>query len=144
MTYAVSGLQPAYSLVTFVENGIVFETQNTANGNSAPSFGIEVKLGIHSGYYECLGRNRVHLTDIGYVYKTNALPVLKSNGAIAIHDFYLTFSRDFKTYAGMAKYAFFTTGSNPFRKGNVPTYVSSTANVTGELLEERNYKWPIG
>ncbi|CAF2867297.1 unnamed protein product [Rotaria sp. Silwood2] len=119
-----------------------FEAQNIANGNSAPSFGIEVQLGLHSGYYKCLGRNLVQLTDIGYIYKTDAVPVLRSNGAIATHTYHLTFSRDFKTCTGNLSFLFFTTGSNPFKRHNVPILVGSMATVTGELLDGRNYKWP--
>ncbi|CAF1529421.1 unnamed protein product [Rotaria sordida] len=120
------------------------ESNNIANGGNTEELAIDIQFGVQQGYYECLSSNRVRLTAITYIYKTNALPALQSNGAIATHTYYLTFSKDFRKCSGELSFLFFTTGSNPFRKGNVPTYVSSKANVTCELLDGRDYKWPSG
>ena len=137
------GKKPFYGLISLSKGRLATETNNIANGHSEAETGFNVQFNVHQGYYDCLRRNRLRITDFGYIYKTNSTSLLVNNGATAIHQYLLTFpSGSVDRAEGNYRYAFYNTGSNPVNKTNSPTFRSPVAKVTCELIDGKNYQWP--
>jgi hypothetical protein len=135
--------QPYYILLTLLSNGIFFEETNIQNGQSSAELGVHLVFGTRTGYYECLDAYTVHLTNFGYIFKTYEVPVLATNGAIIIQDYYLYFENNNTALCtGTLRSAFFTTGTNPLDDQNSPTQLDPIRNLTCVLLSGRHYIWP--
>jgi len=133
---------PFYFFMIFLPNGLVYETSSIANGLNADALGVNIQFAPHIGFYECLNSSTVHITDFGYIYKSDEVAVLTSNGHFAFHDYYLYFSNnDNKLCIGQLRYKFYLTGTNPFDINNIPNYLGPTANITCELIGDGHYTW---
>ncbi|CAF3811076.1 unnamed protein product [Adineta steineri] len=130
-------LEPYYGLVDFQDNYKVAKYDNIGHGGSEAEVGIQLTFDTHIGYYACHGRDYVHITLTGWVYKTAGVPSLEDNGALAVHYYKLYFSRDYETCTGTLDYAFYKTGSDPFARKNKPTLNGTEAVITCKLLKYR-------
>jgi hypothetical protein len=142
-TITITGYKPFYTLGVFSPNGMFYETSNVANGQNAAELGTNFAFNVHSGFYECLPGNKVHVTCFGYLYQTNDSAVLKTNGAIGVHDYELQFlQNDNRQCNGTFSYALYTTGVNPFDSTNTPLAISANNSVTGQLFNGRYFNFP--
>lgn len=127
--------QPFYFFMIYLPNGMLYETSDIANGLNADALGVDLQFAPHVGFYECLNATTVHVTDFGYIYKSNEIAVLTSNGHFAFHDYYFYFlNNDNKDCFGLLRYKFYLTGTNPFDKNNAPNYIGLTAAATCHLV----------
>ncbi|UJR14325.1 hypothetical protein I4U23_001321 [Adineta vaga] len=136
--------EPFYALMDFQDECKIHEFDNIANGGSKAEIGFDLTLGTHVGFYACHSRKYVHITTSGYIYQTPDVPELEDNGAIAVHDIKLNFSKDRKTCHGSMEFAFYETGSDPFDSDNTAKLSVKDAKVTCQLLrfraaEHKNY-----
>ena len=136
-------LKPWYSFILFLPNGIVLEANNFAGGNSASYIGINVTLGMHFGYYECLDNNMVHVVDTGYVYRSPSVPFLNGDGGTVVYNYYLQFSDQQATRGnGTIASVLFQTGSNPLSPSNNPIFIPANGTTTCEFLNGTNFQIP--
>ncbi|CAF1512683.1 unnamed protein product [Adineta steineri] len=129
--------EPSYALFNFQENYKILQYNNIGHGGSITELGINLTFDNYAGYYACHGRESVHATTSGYVYKTAGVPSLEDNGAIAVLNYKLDFSRDYETCTGTLDYSFYKTGSDPFARKNKATFIGSEGVVTCKLLKYR-------
>ncbi|UJR18578.1 hypothetical protein I4U23_005485 [Adineta vaga] len=126
---------PFYFLMLFLPDGIVYEISNIANGLNADTLGQNLQFAPHVGFYECLNSTTVHLTDFGYIFKSNEVEVLTSNGHFAFHDYFFNFeSGTNANCVGTLRYKFYETGKNPFDIANLPVFTSAPGQVTCSLV----------
>ncbi|CAF1617047.1 unnamed protein product, partial [Adineta ricciae] len=97
--------------------------------------GQNLQFAPHVGFYECLNSTTVHLTDFGYIFKSNEVEVLTSNGHFAFHDYFFNFeSGTNQNCIGTLRYKFYETGTNPFDITNLPVFTSAPGQVTCSLV----------
>ncbi|CAF0895451.1 unnamed protein product [Adineta steineri] len=131
-------LDPFYAIFDFQDNYKVVEYDNIGHGGSKAELGVDLTLDTHVGYYACHGREYVHASIAGWIYKTAGVPALEDNGALAVHNYKLYFSRDRETCTGSMEYSFYKTGSDPFARKNKPTLHTEGGVVTCKLLKFRS------
>ncbi|CAF0880232.1 unnamed protein product [Adineta steineri] len=135
--------QPFYFTMMFLPNGVLYEISDIANGLNADALGVNLQFAPHIGFYECLNSSTVHITDFGYIYKSDEVAVLTSNGHFAFHDYFFYFANnDNKNCVGQLRYKFYLTGTNPFDPTNIPNYFGPTAGIVCQLVGAGHYTWP--
>jgi hypothetical protein len=128
---------PFYFLMLFLPNGIIYEISNIANGLNADSLGLSLQFAPHIGFYECLNSSTLHITDFGYIFKSNEVEVLTSNGHFAFHDYFFYFENGtYKECVGTLRYKFYETGTNPFDITNIPVFISAPGRITCSLMTD--------
>ena len=135
------GLKEFYGLMTLLPNGNYFQTFNIANGNNELEVGFNFQSNTHQGHYKCLSGNRLKLTNIGFIYKTNqSISILEENGALSLLQYRIQFlDGTNRRGQGNIRFSFFQTGINPFNPRNQPILNGPIGNLTCEIFNSRNY-----
>jgi hypothetical protein len=137
------GLKSFYGTITLLPNNMFLDTHSISNGHAEAEVGFNVEFSVHAGQYKCLSDNRVRLTGIGYVFKTNETQVLRENGATAVHRYRLNFlNGSNKQCVGTLQFAFYVTGTNPFNSSDPALSTSPVGNVTCESINVGNFQLP--
>ncbi|CAF1578409.1 unnamed protein product [Adineta steineri] len=137
LSITLPDLDPFYATLNFQDNYKVTDYYNIGHGGSLAELGVDLTFDTHVGYYACHGRDYVHATTAGWVYKTAGVPSLEDNGATAVLNYKLYFSRDYETCTGTLDYSFYKTGSDPFARKNKPTSIAPEGDITCKLLKYR-------
>ncbi|CAF1565303.1 unnamed protein product [Adineta steineri] len=139
LTVTFPDKEPLYCALRLQTHGMFDELFSIAGGNNAAELGSSFALSNRVGYYKCLAGNKMHLTGLGYLYKTEDVEFLKENGAVVIHDYSFRFHNNGKKLTGQVKFAVFKNGENPFTTNDKPVFVGDIGQVKGELLKYREY-----
>lgn len=144
VTNQFPGLDPFYSILSLAPGGTFIETTNIADGNNTNTISMDITFNVHHGRFYCPTKFILRLTAVGYIYRSSNVPFLQANGAIDAHQYRLSFlNGQNKQCSGILRFAFYTSGTNPFDPTNKPTLVSPAGNVTCQLLNLSRYSVPI-